>query len=62
MADKFTDVGGTLEAAWDGISRVVLRQKFTKGPNFHLTRELVEKLLELFVARPDEYVPRKFEP
>lgn len=47
MAVKFVDVGGIFEAAWDGY-RVVVRQKFTQVPNFHLTRELVVKLLELF--------------
>jgi hypothetical protein len=48
MAVKFVDVGGIFEAAWDGQSVVVVRQKFTTGPNFHLTRDSVAKLLELF--------------
>ena len=48
MAVKFVDVGGSFEAAWDCHNMVVVRQKFTNGPNFHLTRELVTKLLELF--------------
>ena len=48
MAIKFVNVGGIFEAAWDGQSMVVVRQMFTAGPNFHLTRASVAKLLELF--------------
>ena len=48
MALKFTDLTGSLEAAWDGCYHVILREKGTTGPNFHLTRSLVEELLVLF--------------
>jgi hypothetical protein len=45
---RFADVGGSLEAAWDGQSRVVLRQRGVEGSSFHLTRQVVLELLGLF--------------
>jgi hypothetical protein len=47
----YVDVGGSFEAAWDGQSCVVLREKGTTGPNFHLTRQAVLELLGLFHVR-----------
>jgi hypothetical protein len=44
---------GSLEAAWDGYCHVILRQKGTTGPNFHLPRSLVEELLGLFPHSSD---------
>ena len=35
MLIRFTDLTGSLEAAFDGYSRVIIRQKGTIGPNFH---------------------------
>lgn len=48
MPLRFTDLGGAFEAAFDGYSCVVLRQKGPQGPNFHLTYNLVKELLGLF--------------
>jgi hypothetical protein len=50
---RFVDVGGSLEAArderlTDSSPCLVLRQKGTSGPNFHLTRQVVLELLGLF--------------
>jgi hypothetical protein len=47
----YTDVGGSLEAAWDGQSHVVLRQRGSEGPSFHLSRQAVLELLGLFHER-----------
>lgn len=58
MSVRFTDLTGSLEAAWDGYSYVILREKGTQGPNFHLSRNLVEELLGLFPSssKPSETV------
>lgn len=45
---RFTDLGGSFEGAFDGYSCVVVREKGTAGPNFHLSRGLVVELLSLF--------------
>lgn len=56
MLIRFTDLTGSLEAAFDGYSRVIIRQKGTIGPNFHLTRSLVEELLFLFPPRENKEI------
>jgi hypothetical protein len=48
---KYVVVGGSFEAGWDGQSCVVLRQRNTTGPNFHLTRKVVLELLGQFPPR-----------
>jgi hypothetical protein len=45
---RYVDVGGSLEAVFDGVNRVSVRQKGTGGPNFNLTRRCVLDLLGLF--------------
>lgn len=55
----FVDVGGSVEACFDGVNRVLVRQKGTEGPNFHLTRRCLLDLLSLFPPsgkRLDEFV------
>jgi hypothetical protein len=52
MGVEFTKVGSSFEAAYDGYSCVILREGSTQGPNFHLTRGLVEELLNLFPPSP----------
>ena len=51
MPLKFTDLTGSFEAAFDGYSCVIIRQKGPTGLNFHLPRNLVEGLLSLFPPR-----------
>lgn len=48
MGMKFIDVGGSFEAVFDGVGSVILRTKGSQGPNFHLSRDLTYRLLQLF--------------
>lgn len=52
MPLRYIDLGGSFEAAFDGYSLVILREKGTQGPNFHLTLGLVKDLLGLFPTSP----------
>lgn len=56
MPVRFIDLTGSFEVAFDGYSRVIIRQKGPEGPNFHLPRSLVEELLSLFPTRENREI------